>query len=58
MSNFVRLTFDALNVGDVVDIVSDASTGAIAMFVGTTRDFFNGKKVLRLVSGLTLIFEI
>ena len=59
MSNFVKLTVDVLSVGDVVSLVSDASTGAIAIFVGTTRDNFNGKKVLRLVSELSFcIFEI
>ena len=59
MSNFVKLTVDVLSVGDVVSLVSDASTGAIAIFVGTTRDNFNGKKVLRLVSELSFcLFEI
>lgn len=53
MSNFVKLTVDVLSVGDLVSLVSDASTGAIAIFVGTTRDNFNGKKVLRLVSELS-----
>jgi hypothetical protein len=52
MSNFVKLTADVLNVGDVVDVASDASTGAIAMFVGTTRNHFNGKKVVSLVSSI------
>ena len=59
MSNFVKLTVDVLSVGDVDSLVSDASTGAIAIFVGTTRDNFNGKKVLRLVSELSFcLFEI
>ena len=48
MSNFVKLTNDILDVGAVTSLVTDASTGAISIFVGTTRNHFGGKKVLRL----------
>ncbi len=58
MSNFVKLTADVLNVGDVVDVVSEASTGAIAMFVGTTRNHFNGKKVVSLVSSILFFVNV
>jgi molybdopterin synthase catalytic subunit len=50
MSDFVKLTSDVLNVGDVTDLVADSTTGAIALFVGTTRDRFNDKKVVKLVN--------
>jgi molybdopterin synthase catalytic subunit len=48
MTNFIQLTHDVLDVGAVTSLVSDASTGAISIFVGTTRNHFGGKKVLRL----------
>ena len=50
MSNFVRLTFDALNVSETVDMVSVASTSALSLFIGTTRDHFDGRTVVKLVS--------
>ena len=50
MSNFIQLTFDALNVSETVDMVSDASTGALSLFIGTTRDHFDGRTVVKLVS--------
>ena len=49
MSNFVKLTHDVLNIGDISNLVSDSSTGAISLFIGTTRDHFNNKRVVRLV---------
>ena len=48
MSNFVKVTHDVLDVGAINSLVSEASTGATSIFVGTTRDHFGGKKVLRL----------
>ena len=50
MSNFVRLTFDALNVSETVDMVSVASTSALSLFIGTTIDHFDGRTVVMLVS--------
>ncbi|KOB68192.1 Molybdopterin synthase catalytic subunit, partial [Operophtera brumata] len=44
----LKLTVDKLLVDEISDLVSDDSCGAISMFVGTTRDNFEGKKVLRL----------
>ena len=58
MSNFVKLTHDVLDVGQISDIVSDKSTGAVSLFVGTTRDHFEGKKVVRLVKNLKFNFTI
>jgi len=37
-----------LDVGAITTNVSDPTTGAISLFVGTTRNEFNGKKVIRL----------
>ena len=48
MSNFVKLTNDVLDVGEITSLVGDESTGAISIFVGTTRNHFAGKKVLKL----------
>ena len=36
------LTFDPLDVGTAVKVVSDDSAGATAIFIGTTRNSFEG----------------
>lgn len=43
--NHLILTRDALNVGEISQTVSAESCGAISLFVGTTRDCFDGKRV-------------
>ena len=48
MSNFVVLTHDVLSVEAITDEVKSADTGAVSLFVGTTRDHFDGKAVVRL----------
>ena len=48
MSNFIKITTDYLDVAAITKLVTDPSTGAISLFIGTTRDEFNGKKVVRL----------
>ncbi|KAG8744777.1 Molybdopterin synthase catalytic subunit [Ceratobasidium sp. 414] len=42
------LTYDPLDVSSIMDSVRDDGAGALALFVGTTRDNFNGKRVARL----------
>ncbi|XP_049878199.1 molybdopterin synthase catalytic subunit [Pectinophora gossypiella] len=44
----LKLTVDALSVDTISDLVMDNSCGAVSIFVGTTRDNFEDKKVLRL----------
>ena len=44
----VKLTRDVLNVGKIHRQVVDASTGAVSIFAGTTRDNFQGKRVVQL----------
>ncbi|XP_045452901.1 molybdopterin synthase catalytic subunit [Melitaea cinxia] len=44
----LKLTFDKLSVEEVSDLVIDDQCGAVSIFAGTTRDNFEGKKVLRL----------
>ncbi|CAH2983540.1 unnamed protein product [Chilo suppressalis] len=44
----LKLTFDKLSVETVSDLVMDDSCGAVSLFVGTTRDNFQGKKVVQL----------
>ncbi|XP_063387463.1 molybdopterin synthase catalytic subunit [Cydia fagiglandana] len=44
----LKLTVDKLSVDAVSELVVDDSCGAVSIFVGTTRDNFEGKKVLRL----------
>ncbi|KAJ2944642.1 hypothetical protein O0L34_g3998 [Tuta absoluta] len=44
----LKLTVDALSVDAISELVMDDSCGAMSIFVGTTRDNFEGKKVVRL----------
>ncbi|XP_037806304.1 molybdopterin synthase catalytic subunit-like [Lucilia sericata] len=43
--NHLILTRDILNVGEISNTVTAESCGAISLFVGTTRDCFEGKRV-------------
>lgn len=45
--NFIHLTEDKLDINAISDRVTDESCGAISLFVGTTRDNFDDKKVGR-----------
>ncbi|QRW13867.1 molybdenum cofactor biosynthesis protein [Ceratobasidium sp. AG-Ba] len=42
------LTYDPLDISGIMNSVRDDGAGALAVFVGTTRDNFNGKQVVRL----------
>ncbi|GAB1525389.1 molybdenum cofactor biosynthesis protein [Rhizoctonia solani] len=42
------LSHTSLNINNIMDSVRDNGAGALAVFVGTTRDNFNGKQVTRL----------
>ncbi|KAM3959335.1 molybdenum cofactor synthesis 2B [Aphomia sociella] len=44
----LKLTVDVLSVDSISSLVVDDSCGAVSIFVGTTRDNFDGKKVVRL----------
>ncbi|XP_041969507.1 molybdopterin synthase catalytic subunit [Aricia agestis] len=44
----LKLTVDKLSVESISDLVVDDSCGAVSIFVGTTRDNFEGKKVVHL----------
>ncbi|XP_071542116.1 molybdopterin synthase catalytic subunit isoform X1 [Panulirus ornatus] len=46
--DYFKLTQDALSVEEVTSLITDPSCGAISLFVGTTRDNFQGKIVERL----------
>lgn len=41
----LKLTVDKLSVDEVSELVTHDSCGAVSMFIGTTRDSFEGKKV-------------
>jgi len=47
MDDFL-LTYEPLDVGALVAAVSKPDTGAVSLFVGTTRDTFEGQKVVKL----------
>jgi molybdopterin synthase catalytic subunit len=44
----VALTRDVIDVGQYVDWASVASCGGVSTFLGTTRDNFEGRRVIRL----------
>ncbi|XP_024236941.1 molybdopterin synthase catalytic subunit [Oncorhynchus tshawytscha] len=46
--DLVKLTHDKLSVDTVSDSVTCPSCGAISIFIGTTRDSFEGMKVKQL----------
>ncbi len=48
MANFVKLVEEPLDVAAISNLVVAPSTGATSVFVGTTRDNFEGKRVFRL----------
>jgi molybdopterin synthase catalytic subunit len=47
-SDLVRIQFDPLSVQEATRFVGLPSCGGISMFIGTTRNTFDGKKVVRL----------
>jgi molybdopterin synthase catalytic subunit len=44
----INIVSQKINTEEILESVKDPSAGGIDMFVGTTRDISNGKKVLRL----------
>ena len=44
----IVITHSPLDVGAISASVTDANTGATSLFVGTTRDNFEGKTVVKL----------
>eukprot|EP01113_Clastostelium_recurvatum_P027675 TRINITY_DN3343_c0_g1_i2.p2 TRINITY_DN3343_c0_g1~~TRINITY_DN3343_c0_g1_i2.p2 ORF type:complete len:150 (+),score=34.59 TRINITY_DN3343_c0_g1_i2:304-753(+) len=46
--NFVRITHELLNIEEVVQLVSCDDGGAVSSFIGTTRNNFQGKRVIEL----------
>ena len=47
-TDFVKVTSASLDAGDIMTKVSTNAAGASSIFVGTTRDTFEGKRVARL----------
>lgn len=48
MTDNLELTYDKLSLDRVNDLVKSNKCGAISIFVGTTRDNFDGKEVIKL----------
>lgn len=44
----LKLTHHGLSVEEISELVKSASCGAISVFIGTTRDNFEGKTVVTL----------
>eukprot|EP01083_Nonionella_stella_P275011 933953_1 len=48
INDLVQLTTEPLEKINLLSLVGDDCAGAVASFIGTTRDHFHGKKVVRL----------
>ncbi|XP_026864003.1 molybdopterin synthase catalytic subunit [Electrophorus electricus] len=46
--DLIKLTTDKLSIDTVSDSVTCSSCGAVSLFLGTTRDHFEGKTVVQL----------
>jgi len=46
--NHLKLTHEKLDLEFIQNLVLDESCGAVSLFVGTTRDNFENKKVIKL----------
>ncbi|XP_041425308.1 molybdopterin synthase catalytic subunit isoform X2 [Xenopus laevis] len=46
--DFVKITHNRLSADEVSQLVTSPSCGAVSLFIGTTRNTFEGKKVVRL----------
>lgn len=46
--DYIKLTEEVLSVEEATSLVTHPSCGAISLFIGTTRDNFEGKDVLQL----------
>lgn len=46
--NTIKLTHEKLSVDEASQIVTSPKCGAVSMFIGTTRDNFENKKVVLL----------
>ncbi|KAE9421751.1 hypothetical protein Angca_007245, partial [Angiostrongylus cantonensis] len=44
----IRICYEPLDVGEAVRLINSPTCGATSVFVGTTRDTFNGRSVARL----------
>jgi molybdopterin synthase catalytic subunit len=45
---FIDLTLEPLSIKTISNLVSDPEAGATSVFVGTTRNNFQGKAVIKL----------
>lgn len=48
MANLITFHTDKLDVGKISELAILPSCGAVSIFLGTTRDEFEGKEVVRL----------
>lgn len=46
--NFIKITQDALDLAEIKDLVGTDDSGAITIFMGTTRNNMNGRPVVKL----------
>ncbi|KAG5672132.1 hypothetical protein PVAND_002286 [Polypedilum vanderplanki] len=46
--NHIKLTYDKLDPTEISELAVHESCGAVSLFIGTTRDNFDGKQVTKL----------
>ena len=56
--NYLKLTREKIDVEVLSDLVSDETCGAISLFVGTTRNNFEDKKVSHYVTKTFIVIMI
>lgn len=47
-NNFINLSLEKLDINEAIKKVVATNCGAVSSFIGTTRDFFENKRVLKL----------
>lgn len=55
--DIVKLVEGRLNVNDISQSVKSPKCGAISLFIGTTRDNFDGLKVCKTSNCSSFLFE-
>ncbi|XP_051894282.1 molybdopterin synthase catalytic subunit [Pristis pectinata] len=46
--DLIKVTFEKLSIDEVAESIKSPSCGAVSLFMGTTRNHFEGKKVVQL----------
>lgn len=48
MSKIVQISEETIKTNELIEQMKDNLAGALSIFIGTTKEIFNGKRVLKL----------